>query len=289
MDWPEELLRLMEARWEGVEVLYAEPWTEPWSLRPGLRDDYEIYVVEKGRGVVTLGDQSLPVEEGDVIALYSMDGNAFTPEGPFRMALVTFSLPGTPETDPALGRLVDSLRADGVIRGLPDVDGLLDTIYRMNRQMLMRAPGYRFRLRALLAELLLQLAEARAAGVRSRPMDTASRRSVDEIARYLYEHADGPVTLRDIAQEVNLNEHYICTLYRRHTGKSIMAHLHEIRIGRARRLLTHTPLSVTQIAHETGFSSSQYFARVFKRMVGMTPGQYRTGGTDGCEDCTHKK
>ena len=47
------------------------------------------------------------------------------------------------------------------------------------------------------------------------------------------------------------------------------------RVGRAKRLLWHPEYSVTDVAMQCGFSSSQYFCRVFRRMVGQTPAQYR--------------
>ena len=48
-----------------------------------------------------------------------------------------------------------------------------------------------------------------------------------------------------------------------------------LRVGRAKRLLWHPEYSVTDVAMQCGFSSSQYFCRVFRRMVGQTPAQYR--------------
>jgi two-component system response regulator YesN len=151
----------------------------------------------------------------------------------------------------------------------------------MNREMLLRAPGYMFRLKVMLVQLVMLLEdEIRQSGMSARPMDAASRRSVDEIARYLYDNADNAVTLEQIARHVNLNKRYICTLYRRCTGKSVMEHLRQIRISRAQRLLTRTVLSVTQIAQDTGFTSGQYFARIFKGMTGLTPGQYRSRKTN---------
>lgn len=272
-----EFLRAFEAQWDDLKIMYAEPWSEPWVLKPGLRDDFEIYVVERGKGALAIGNRSFRVREGDAFALYSLDGNAFEPEGGFRMGLVTFSLSGNPERETARQRLIESVRASGPAFGLSEAEALLDILYRMNREMLMQTPGYRFRLKTMLARFVMLLEEAfNRGGAKTRPVDAASRRSVDMIARYLYDNADSPVALERIARHVNLNERYICTLYRRYTGKSVMEHLQEIRIGRAQRLLTHTPWTITQIAQETGYTSGQYFSRIFKRMTGMTPGQYRS-------------
>ena len=52
-------------------------------------------------------------------------------------------------------------------------------------------------------------------------------------------------------------------------------YLNGVRIGKAKELLENTDLTVSEICAQTGFNSDQNFIRVFKKYVGMTPGQYR--------------
>jgi len=69
-------------------------------------------------------------------------------------------------------------------------------------------------------------------------------------------------------------------LIRKLTAYSPMAYLTRLRIARARALLRASEASITEIAISCGFSSSQYFANVFRRCVGQTPSAYREGYED---------
>jgi AraC-like DNA-binding protein len=278
----QQMLKTFEARWNDLSILYAEPWSEPWILRPDLRDDFEIYVVEKGQGEITIGEQSYPVEEGNAFVLYSIDGNSFVPDKSCvcRMNLVTFCIKDAPDEDHSKEQLIQEIRSSKAVLELRDPEILQTVMYRMNREILMQKPGYMFRMKSMLVQfIMLMEEEAEHKRIETKSIDAASRQSVDRIAMYLYDHADQQITLNDIADEVNLNQRYICTLYRRYTGKSIIQHLNEIRITKAKHLLTHTLFTITQIAQETGFSSGQYFARIFKRETGMSPRQYRFYGS----------
>ena len=63
--------------------------------------------------------------------------------------------------------------------------------------------------------------------------------------------------------------------FKEHTGLAPNQYLLEVRIRKARELLTNTTLTVTAIAEETGFKSSFYFSRFFKKRAGLSPRQYR--------------
>jgi AraC-like DNA-binding protein len=64
--------------------------------------------------------------------------------------------------------------------------------------------------------------------------------------------------------------------FRQHTGSSPHQYLLELRLVRARNLLTQTAQSVKEIAEQVGFEDEHYFCRFFKVKEGMTPGQWRS-------------
>ena len=63
--------------------------------------------------------------------------------------------------------------------------------------------------------------------------------------------------------------------FQQHTGSSPHQYLLELRLVRARNLLTQTPQSVKEIAQHVGFDDEHYFCRFFKLKTGLTPGQWR--------------
>ena len=87
----------------------------------------------------------------------------------------------------------------------------------------------------------------------------------------------GLPTVAQIAQEVNLTSNYLSDLMKKETGKSTQEHIHYYLIEEAKnRLLSSGGKSVSEIAYELGFDYPQYFSKIFKKKVGITPGEYRS-------------
>ncbi|MCX7818683.1 MAG: AraC family transcriptional regulator [Kiritimatiellae bacterium] len=128
-------------------------------------------------------------------------------------------------------------------------------------------------LNALLVDVLQML--------QSQPVPDDPRLTSAERATALFldelEHTlDQPWTLARMAEAAGLKRTRFAFYVRRLRNMTPMRHLTARRIERARRLLRERPdLSITDIALECGFSSSQYFATVFRRFVGRAPRQER--------------
>lgn len=78
-----------------------------------------------------------------------------------------------------------------------------------------------------------------------------------------------------LARELNVSYSSFRHTFQQHTGSSPHQYLLELRLVRARNLLTQTPLSVKEIAKQAGFEDEHYFCRFFKTKMGLTPGQWR--------------
>jgi two-component system response regulator YesN len=89
-------------------------------------------------------------------------------------------------------------------------------------------------------------------------------------------YAQASLDLAGVAAEVKLSEAHICRLYKEQTGGTIHGYLVEYRLERAKELLGDPRLpKMTDVAARTGFSDAAYFARVFRKAVGMSPSEYR--------------
>ncbi|MDC7232746.1 MAG: helix-turn-helix domain-containing protein [Spirochaetales bacterium] len=79
-----------------------------------------------------------------------------------------------------------------------------------------------------------------------------------------------------IAEKMNMSPGYLGRLYKSISGNSVVDSINEIRMEKARELLSERDKSVNEIIEETGYSSSQHFHRVFKKMTGLSPSGYRS-------------
>lgn len=86
-----------------------------------------------------------------------------------------------------------------------------------------------------------------------------------------------------IAQEIGMSSTYLGRMFRAIHGKAISDYINEVRIEYAKKLLTTTEQTVTDIIQAVGYENTKYFFVLFKRATGMTPLQYRESQADAGE------
>src|SRR5262249_45419060 len=106
---------------------------------------------------------------------------------------------------------------------------------------------------------------------------TLPRAKLRAVVEYVEEHLDGSPTLEQLAAVARLSPNYFVGQFKRATGLPPHQYVILRRVERARQLLqTGTELSLAEVAAHAGFSDQSQFSHHFKRLVGVTPGQFRT-------------
>jgi len=85
------------------------------------------------------------------------------------------------------------------------------------------------------------------------------------------------ISLDDVSREVDISPYYFSKLFKEETGQNFIYYLTNIRIEKAKKLLTDEALSIKEIGIKVGYSDPNYFSRIFKKNVGQTPTEYREG------------
>ena len=98
---------------------------------------------------------------------------------------------------------------------------------------------------------------------------------VKKIKKYALLHITEEFSLEDVAREVHLVPQYVCTLFKRETGTTITEYVMNEKIELAKRLIIMRRGTLTKIAEDCGFTDYNYFSRIFRRIVGMPPGEYK--------------
>lgn len=119
-------------------------------------------------------------------------------------------------------------------------------------------------LRALLLEISTEYAQ--------KPSYTPK---LERIVRYIDANYNREITLAELSTQFGISIPYITKLFRKELNTSFVEYLHSVRISTACNYLIHTELNIGEIAEEVGFSQQYYFNRVFYKIHGMTPGQFR--------------
>jgi len=95
------------------------------------------------------------------------------------------------------------------------------------------------------------------------------------IEEFMRMRLHAPLSLQDIAAQVDLSRHYLCTAFRRSTGLAPYEYLTGLRIDRAKELLAGTESAIGDIAVAVGYGTPSAFTACFRRFTGTTPRAYR--------------
>ena len=93
--------------------------------------------------------------------------------------------------------------------------------------------------------------------------------------QYIKDHQEEELSLGQVAKSVNTSTFYFCKLFKKTTGLNYTDYVSRLRIEKAKNLLLNPNLRVSEIAYQVGFQSLTHFNRVFKRILGQSPTEYR--------------
>ena len=83
------------------------------------------------------------------------------------------------------------------------------------------------------------------------------------------------LSLKAQANLLSVTPSYLSHLFKKETGMTLSNYVNQQRINHAKYLLTNTDLQIQQIAHDCGYIDICYFTKVFKKITGVTPSEYR--------------
>lgn len=92
---------------------------------------------------------------------------------------------------------------------------------------------------------------------------------------YINTNINNPITLKDVAQNQNVNASYLSAQFKRELGETLTDYIRKQRIRSAIALLNTTTMSIQDIAFQVGVEDISYFSKQFKKQVGLSPMQYR--------------
>lgn len=258
-------------------------------------DFLEFYFIVEGVGKHIIGKKSYPVEKGDVVVLNYRQDHSFGPlEKNLNLEVITCAfLPSFIQPQ---------------LKDLEQIEGFVDFFYlepffreetasgpklhligedefeirlrleRMVKEYRGKKTGYELALKSLLTETLIQLARLYRSYEDkfklSKGMDT--RKSlILEAVKYVDQHLHEEIRLDEVASVCYVTSNHFCGLFKKVTGKPLFQYVNEQRIRKACQELKTSDKKILTIASETGFRSLHYFSRIFRKVTGTTPGQWR--------------
>lgn len=95
------------------------------------------------------------------------------------------------------------------------------------------------------------------------------------VKSFLDEHYKEKLSLESVASHFFIDKHYLARLFKAQYGVTLVTYLQQVRITHAKRMLRFTDKSIEEIGLECGIGDLNYFSRVFKKLEGISPSEFR--------------
>jgi AraC-like DNA-binding protein/ligand-binding sensor protein len=106
--------------------------------------------------------------------------------------------------------------------------------------------------------------------------ENAEAPNIARARQYINEHYAEDLSLSEVAQAAHMSTYYFCKQFKKATGLSFTEYLSRVRVEKAKEQLLNPHMRVSEVAYEVGFQSLTHFNRMFKKLNGESPTDYRT-------------
>lgn len=244
-----------------------------FSLQKGrILNEYQLLYISKGKGVLyseTLGrNNGVQIGEGCFFMLFPGEWHSYYPD--YKTGWEEYWIGFQ-------GNIIEQLESENFFsKEVPVLPvGLNEEIISLYKKAIRTAVEQKSGYQQLLYGILNHLFGA--AYFYNRNYSLKSSRVIDTIskARTLVNQNYSTITPTKLADSVNMGYSNFRKIFKFYTGFSPAQYILEVKMSKAKEMLTNTSLPIKEIAGEVGFEYFEYFFTVFKNKVGRTPTEYR--------------
>lgn len=260
-----------------------------YEVEEEILDFWQLIYVDKGECIITSGDKSFTMDVGNIFfhrpgTVHSLKGNN---NNNFNILILSFActskamdiLPSecvqvTANLKSILSKIIRECRNAFY---LPIIDkGILEIQAKPTTLI-----GSRQLIKIYLEELLIMIMRKESKKSESDVLSLLASKEIDQdniaasIESYLLDNLDKKLSIANICKAFNYNKTYICTNFKKSTGYSIIEYLNRAKIEKAKDMIREDSYSISEISESLGFSSPGYFSKIFKKVTGLSPLEYK--------------
>lgn len=272
-----DLINLLNNSFSSFKVGSARHWSNTgWINTPGRRKDFEIFYFVSGNVDINIDDVQISADEGDFFLVDNFNGNSCS-GGKFEMFYIQFVCNEKADEGQLRHQICEILKTMPIKISSDKSKILKQLCENISFEFSVKQLYFRARAKIQLIDFLIQLQR-----VHYQKSINSSIESLEKyknelfgVVNYLSENLEKGHTLAELSKILGLSERYFNLLFRNFTGYPVIQYLQRLKIDKAKRILESSDLSMTEIAYELGFDSSQYFSKIFKKVTSITPSTYR--------------
>ena len=250
------------------------------KAKPRYVYDYELELILEGSGFEYVDDKLYPVQKGDV--LFRAPGHFTQGIMPYNSYLICFDLLGNEDKDPAsydplAKKMFQQVYTNPILDALPPVyHSITSEVYhrlfdRVFQEMISPSQVTPIITKSCVLQILHQLYRDQGDVGRPSPHYAMIRKAL----RFIDDNLDGDLDLQSISQHLSMSPFYFHKVFTSEMGITPNKHVTRLRLEKAKRLLTNSDHSISDIALQCGFRSTSYFGYVFRKNTGTSPSVFR--------------
>lgn len=253
----------------------------PWHWH----DELELGYIEKGTSVIRTIDQDYPVHQGNGFFINAnvMDTKINGNPGQPAMEINHIFHPifigghfGSRITSKYMNPILQNhqISVHVIQRGTKEADAVLNHLILLKE--INAEPGQEIAIRnTLSAAWLLLLEEIEKHFKAPQIAETEKQNRIKSMISYIHRNFGNKLALEEIAAAANISPREANRIFQKAIQQTPFEYLMHYRLNRAKELLSHSELSITEISYQCGFTDSTYMGKQFKKAYGITPRDYR--------------
>ena len=228
--------------------------TPSWKISTQQIAFYDLVFVLDGSADYTIDDTEYHVVKGDILFIRCGSTRTASTTG-MKCVSIDFVLNNG-----------DEISIPTVLKAV-NFNEFYHLFRELKYEWLQQSEGYQLKCQAIFALILHKLLY--------KHDEEKGNRHVRSIKRYIIEHYSEDITVSGLAEKLNINSVYCGALFKNSEGKSIHNFLMKVRVNKAAILLESGEYNISEAAELTGFKDVYYFSNTFKRIMGISPSEYR--------------
>lgn len=248
-----------------------------WHSVPHTHSYAELFYTVGGNGQFRIDDKLYPVHPNQLVII---SPNVIHTEVSYNASPLEYIVLGIEGLELSVDESNDGRFCIIECPGGSEIISCLRNILRETEE---QRPGYEVICQAYMEILISRLMRSTSFAPAAEPSLNQVSRQCAAVRHYIDAHYKEPLNLDMLAAQAHVSKYYLAHAFKSEYGISPINYQISLRIKESRYLLRETDMSLSQISRILGFSSASYFSQSFRRAEGMSPLDYRNGGSESQE------
>lgn len=250
-----------------IHTLFYQEKEKGFAFKGEAHDFLELTYVDKGKMYTAIDDQTILMEQGDVIFYNQNQFHTQWCDSDQSVSFLTLTFDMNMAPAVLFGR---SLAADNEMRAL-----LQKIIFEKENNSLYSEDLILCYLKEFIIKLARNLLLEKTivqqdSEIRTRIDDTI----IEKCMNFIEKNIENKISVPDVARSIPISPSYLTLIFRKKTGATVIDYINNFRLEKSKELINTTNLNFSQISEKLGYSSIHYFSRQFKMKYGISPSEY---------------